>query len=273
VKPPAAAKAPPAEEQPATDPPATEPPPLLRELPPPLRPALPSPARPAPSARVEARVESRRSAALEPRPPTGIERAVRRTLEEPHRREPINELAQRLLQDSQQTGSRTLLVVGIGEGSLTHDTLLHVAALIAEQADVALVDADPARRLLSEQLDAIQRPGLGDLLQGDRQPAELLLPTAFRGLSFLPVGTQPFADLRSAADMLTTQLARLAGGFRLVLVDGGRTGDSAVTTLARACDAAYFVVRLGSVETAQAQQALRDFRAAGARVLGSIALS
>ena len=41
--------------------------------------------------------------------------------------------------------------------------------------------------------------------------------------------------------------------------------------LARLADATYFVVQLGAVETSEAQAALRDFRAASARVLGCIA--
>ncbi len=68
-------------------------------------------------------------------------------------------------------------------------------------------------------------------------------------------------------------LQTLESEYRLVLIDGGRTSELAAATLARLSDATYFVIRLGQTEASLAQAAVRDFRAAGARVLGCIATS
>jgi Mrp family chromosome partitioning ATPase len=90
-------------------------------------------------------------------------------------------------------------------------------------------------------------------------------------LSFLPAGLARHTDLSAAGPRLEETLERLTAEFSCLLIDGGRTGDLAATALARQADATYLVVQLGAVETSEAQAALRDFRAAGARVLGSIA--
>ena len=206
------------------------------------------------------------------RPATGPERGVRRTLSEPHRRQPLTDLAARLRQDAHQTGSRTMLLAGIGPDGSTHETALHVAALIAEEGgNILLIDADLARRQLSTDLDDLQELGLTDLTREGIISAELLQPTGFEGLSFLPAGTQRFADLENAADRLARSVGQLAGQFDLVLVDAGRVGEPSTATLARLSDATYVVVQLGTVEASQAQQGLRELRAAGARVLGCIA--
>lgn len=206
------------------------------------------------------------------RPPTGAERAVRRTLGEPHRRRPLAELVARLRQDASKTGSRTLLLVGIGPESATHETALHVASLLAEEGgQVLLVDGDLARRQLSADLDDLQEPGLSNLARESANPADLLRPTAIQSLSFLPAGTERFANLEESVGDLPRSLGQLAARFDLVLVDGGRSGDPGTAALSRLCDATYVIVQLGAVQASQAQQSLRELRAGGARVLGCIA--
>ena len=56
----------------------------------------------------------------------------------------------------------------------------------------------------------------------------------------------------------------MRAAFALVLIDGGRAADLAAGALARQADGAYFVVRLGTVETSEAQSELASFRTAGA---------
>lgn len=206
------------------------------------------------------------------RPPTGAERAVRRTLGEPHRRQPLADLASRLRRDAHKTGSHTLLLVGIGLQSATHETALHVATLLAEEgARVLLVDGDQSRRQLSAELDDLQERGLSNLSSTAEVAEHWLQPTAVQGLTFLPAGTERFSNLAESASDLARVFGQLAAGFDLTLVDGGRTGDPALSTLATLCDATYVVIQLGAVQATEAQQALRELRASGARVLGCIA--
>jgi Mrp family chromosome partitioning ATPase len=207
------------------------------------------------------------------RPACNYERLTRRNLRDPARSQPLIQLAERLWRDAEQTTSKTLALVGIGEQSATHETLLYAATLLAEAAarDVLLVDADQARRALSEALEYGQEAGLAELLRGDALTHERYRPTAVARLSFLPAGLLRQADLSTAGPRLELVLQQLAAGFSVVLLDGGRASDLAATMVARQADATYLVVQLGTVETSEAQAALRDFRAAGARVLGCIA--
>jgi Mrp family chromosome partitioning ATPase len=240
--------------------------PAVKPEPPPPAPVIPDPPGAAEIAPIAPKPK------LEVRPPTGAERAVRRTLGEPHRRQPLAELAARLRQDVRQTGSRTLLLAGIGPESATHDTALHVAALLADEGGkVLLADGELARRQLSADLDDLQERGLSDLTRENESPGDLLQPTAFSGLAFLPAGSERFADMETSANVLARSLGQLAAQFDLTLIGGGRCGEAGVAALARICDATYVVVQLGTVEAMQAQQALRDLRATGARVLGCIA--
>ena len=207
------------------------------------------------------------------RPAGRFERLGRRTLSDPARSQPLVQLAERLRRDAEQTDSKTLMLVGVGKESTTHETLLYAATLLAETGPgrVLLIDADLARRPLSEALEYGQEPGLAELLRGDALSDDRYRPTAVAKLSFLPAGLLQDVDLATAGPRLELLWQQLSVGFSYVLLDAGRTSDPAATVLARLADATYFVVQLGTVETSEAQAALRDFHAAGARVLGCIA--
>jgi Mrp family chromosome partitioning ATPase len=207
------------------------------------------------------------------RSPTVIERQIRRTLSDPIRARPLRELAERLYRDVQQTKSKTVAMVGLGNDSATHDTLLFAATLLADRAagDVLLVDADFARRPLGEALESGQQAGLSELTAGSGNPRQSCQPTSVQRLLFLSAGQARHADLSAAGTRLEEVLAQLRSCFSLILIDAGRAADLAASALARQADATYFVVRLGAVETSEAQSSLASFRAAGARVLGCIA--
>jgi Mrp family chromosome partitioning ATPase len=207
------------------------------------------------------------------RPPTSLERSIRRTLSDPNRAQPLLQLAHRLARDLEQTGSKTVLWIGVGASSGTHESLLAAAAILAPEqpGQTLLIDADLKRRPLSEALEFGQEPGLAELLSSGELLRAPCRPTAFEKVSLLPAGLVHNVDLAAAGSRLDDVLKNLAADYSLLLVDGGRSVDPAAAALARLADATYFVVQLGAVEASEAQAALRDFRAAGARVLGCIA--
>jgi len=203
---------------------------------------------------------------------TPLERSVRRTLGDAVRVQPLLDLAERIRRDVEQAGGKTVLLVGVGPESSSHETALYTAAALGQRMDnVLLIDADVSRQPLSVGLERAQQSGLADLLPSQESPHSSCRPTALSGLSLLPSGRARHADLSASGPRLEDVLRQLSGEFSLVILDGGRTADLAASALARLCDATYFVVQLGAVETSEAQNALRDFRAAGARVLGCIA--
>ena len=211
-------------------------------------------------------------------PPTGqrstpFEKAALRVLTDPIRARPLVDLAERLDADRKQTGSRTILLAGVGSADDVHPTLLYTGVLLTERqgGDVLLVDADWSSRVFSTVMERDRQRGFGELIQESASIAEVCCPTSTARLFFLPAGQRQLTDLSTAGALLEAALKKLSGRFALVLIDGGHSGELGSSALARQADATYLVVRLGAVEAAAAQTALRDFRASGARVLGCIA--
>src|SRR5262249_54022222 len=133
----------------------------------PLAPQAPAPQPSEPESVVQpAPPESKPAIALPSRPATNVERQVRRILGDPIRSRPIRDLAERLERDAEETQLKSIVLVGLGSDSTTHETLLYVATLLADRAasDILLVDADLARRPLSEALESGEQHGLAELI-------------------------------------------------------------------------------------------------------------
>ncbi|MGI8980338.1 MAG: hypothetical protein ACR2FY_14015 [Pirellulaceae bacterium] len=206
------------------------------------------------------------------RTPTLFEQRIREALLHPARSRPFAELVQRLRQDFRGSQERSLLFTGIGRASRGDEMLAHVAALFAEQGErVLLVDADFERSGLSSGFGAGTLGGLQNAIVAPRTWQDHLLTTSFPNLSFLPNGRGSL-NVATVADTLTSLIPKLEAEFPLVLIDGGQSSGSLLTPLARACDATYFVIRLGATDAKEAQGALKSFRAAGARVMGCVAV-
>jgi Mrp family chromosome partitioning ATPase len=235
-----------------------------------VAPTLPPTTSPPKTAAVE--VKSARPSPIAPGSGGAWAHSIRRMLGDPVRSQPLRQLAGQIRRDVMQTDSKTVLLVAIGPQTAAHKPLLYTAAVLAEEAgEVLLIDANLPRRTISETLLNGQKPGLGELMHSNRPPRDSCLATELGGVWLLPAGLTPHIDLSKQPTRLEEILRPLTGAFSLVLLDGGSSADLAATTLARFCDVTYFVVQLGTVEAGLAQSALRDFRAAGARVLGCIA--
>ena len=208
-----------------------------------------------------------------PRTATLLERTVRRVLTDAERSLPVRQLADRLLSDLGEITGRSLLIAGIGSASETHEVVLETAAVLAEPGEpILIIDGDAAARVLTRELDLAQCWGLAELAQGEEPAEDPIRALALDHLSLLPMGQAPLTDPGAAGNRVSSLIQSLEGSFQLVLIDGGRAGPGSAA-LARMCDAAYFVVRLGQTEASDAQQALQEFRQCGARVLGCIATS
>jgi Mrp family chromosome partitioning ATPase len=210
-------------------------------------------------------------AEIPPRSATLLERTVRRVLADAERSLPVRQLADRLLADLAEITGRSLLIAGIGSASETHEVVLETAAVLAEAGEpILIIDGDTAARVLTRELDLAQGWGLAELAQGEEPAEDPIRPLALSHLSVLPMGQASLSDPSAAGNRVSTLIQSLEGSFKLVLIDGGRAGAGSAA-LARMCDAAYFVVRLGQTHASEAERALHEFRESGARVLGCIA--
>jgi Mrp family chromosome partitioning ATPase len=208
-----------------------------------------------------------------PRIATLLERTVRRVLADAERSLPVRQLANRLVSDLGEITGRSLLIAGIGSASETHEVVLETAAVLAEAGEpILIIDGDTASHVLTRELDLARGWGLAELALGEEPAEDPIRALTLDHLSLLPMGQASLSDPGAAGNRVSSLIQSLEGSFRLVLIDGGRAGPGSAA-LARMCDAAYFVVRLGQTEASDAQQALQEFRESGARVLGCIATS
>lgn len=212
------------------------------------------------------------AAAIPARSITLFEHRIHETLMHPARSRPFAELVERLRQDFRGSQKRSLLFTDIGPASRGDEMLAHVAALFAEQGTrVLLVDGDFARAGLTADFEAGTSGGLQNALTAPRTWRDHVLPTSLANLSFLPAGRGNL-NLEAAAPTLPSFLPQLESEFPLVLFDGGQSDGPLLLPLARACDATYFVIRLGTTDAKEAQLALKNYRSAGARVMGCVAV-
>jgi len=206
--------------------------------------------------------------------PCELERQVKRTLGDSGRCQPLVELVDRLLRDMEQTESKVLAFVSVGVSDGWHVPVLQAATLLAEQRAkrILLIDGDMARRSLSDGLEYGRCAGLAELLASEGAIQASCQPTATKQLSFVPVGQMQLPTDFALKDRLDEVLTRLKADCDCVLIDAGDANGELASALARGCDATYLVVELGTVELNTAQAALARLRAAGARVLGCVAI-
>jgi len=204
---------------------------------------------------------------------TDIERTVRRTLADSARSKPLRDLVDRLQGDMAQTAAKTVALVGVTEESATHQAVLLASTLLAQRrvGKLLMVDGDASRRSLSEALEYGRDAGFAELLRGSGMSLTSVRMTATENLSFIPNGSSPAGDALPSG-RLGQVFEDFSDNFACVLVDCGRVSDADASALACVADATYLVVQLGTVETSVAQSALARLRAAGARVLGCIAV-
>jgi len=240
--------------------------------------ASPKPGQPPPAAAIAAPGFTAPTGGSTP-PGDVVQRLIRR-LSDPLQAAPLQSLAQRLACDRQTTGSRSQWLVAIGPSQGVEDVGLGAAACLAASqdwsgGDVLLVDADLARRRLSQALGWGERPGLIECLLSQRPDRGLCQSIGLTHLWVLPAG-------QMAGDRLMERMAagapgamgwaELVASFGAVLLCGGSTDDPWAGALAQLADATYVVVELGCVDEPTAQAAVSRLRQQGARVLGCIAI-
>ena len=155
------------------------------------------------------------------------------------------------------------------------ESVLGLAMWLAESGSVQplVVDAAPRRPGIADRLWSGQHVGLGELLAGQAEWHEAVVPLPELGLSLLPAGRAVHAAQRVAPGAgLAAVGRRLVERQRLVLVDAGPIAEAAALEWARLAEATYLVVRLGVAREAGTIEALDRLHGCGARVLGAVVI-
>ncbi|MDB4906522.1 MAG: protein tyrosine kinase [Gemmatimonadetes bacterium] len=187
--------------------------------------------------------------------------------------EPFRTLRTNLMFSNASNPLRALMITSASpsEGKTTVSTNLAIA--FAQQGiRVLLVDCDLRRPRLHDVFDVAKEPGLTQALLGFEQVADCVRSTGIDGLSLLPSGTLPPnpSELLGSGRMRGL-LSDLRDGYDLVIVDSPPVlvaADAAI--VATLCEAALVVVRAGASDRRAVQDAMRQLRAVGAPVIGSV---
>lgn len=138
---------------------------------------------------------------------------------------------------------------------------------------VLLVDADLRNPTVAERFGIAQSPGLIDALTGRADPDQLIVTTNTDRFSILPAGKLTGGiELELIANgALSACLSRWRQEYDVVLIDSAPllpVADARI--LARQVDASVMVVREGHCRRTEVADALEQFTASGARLLGTI---
>jgi Mrp family chromosome partitioning ATPase len=169
------------------------------------------------------------------------------------------ELSEGLLGPLPADQPAVLLLVGAEYDDAVAETLIHVAALLGAEGpgEVVLVDGNTTDRTLSRRLGLAGRHGLIEKLRHRAPTAELLVQTPLAGVCALPAGSGVSPHGPSVTDAWASLLGELRERFAWVLVDAGSVDGPLAEPLARTCDAAYLLVRLGETDSRTARMKAR----------------
>lgn len=169
---------------------------------------------------------------------------------------------------------RTLAVSSALPGDGKTVTAANLAVAFAREGlRVLLVDADLRRGRLHALLGVSRAPGLAEVLRDEAGADDAVRPTSTPGLSLLPRGSsmRSHGAERLRGARMSALLDELALRFDLVVLDSPPVLSVAdASIIAAAADGVLFVVRAGETGRAEAQQALQQLAAVGARVVGSV---
>ncbi len=159
-----------------------------------------------------------------------------------------------------------------GEGVSTVAAHLAVTAALMSDRQILLVDAHFARPCVPRIFGVRGRPGLAEVLQGGRDLAEVLQPSAVDNLSLLVSGRPAGGYSRVyVAEGWEGLIKELAGEFDLVVVDLPAVGQSSASlSLAGRLDGILLVVEAGRVRREAAQRVSELLIRAGGHPLGAV---
>jgi capsular polysaccharide biosynthesis protein/Mrp family chromosome partitioning ATPase len=170
---------------------------------------------------------------------------------------------------------RSLLVIGSEAESGSGTLAANLAAVLAETADVTLVDANAPDGEITKVFGLADRPGYGELLapNGNGQPVSQLdevLVAQNEGLDVVPhgaVGAQGPFDLSRAQTLLGKLLT--SSDFVVVNVPPADRSPSSLVW-ARAADATVLVVDRRKTTPRSVAGAVQSFSLVGANLIGTV---
>lgn len=186
----------------------------------------------------------------------------------------LRTLRANILFSSTQNSSRVIMVASSREREGKTSVVTNLAVTFARASQrTLLIDGDFRRPKVAKRFGvAKDHLGLVDLLAGQAELKEILIPSGIDNLTLLPAGSDTLNPTELlGSEKMASLIQFLRGEFDVILLDSAPVlpvADSLV--LAQFAETVLFVIRSGKTEKAVAQDAVRRLRRVGARVRGLV---
>ncbi len=186
----------------------------------------------------------------------------------------LRTLRANILFSSTQNSSRVIMVASSREREGKTSVVTNLAVTFARASQrTLLIDGDFRRPKVAKRFGVADgHLGLVDLLAGQAELKEILLPSGIDNLTLLPAGSDTLNPTELlGSEKMASLIQFLRGEFDVILLDSAPVlpvADSLV--LAQFAETVLFVIRSGKTEKAVAQDAVRRLRRVGARIRGLV---
>jgi Mrp family chromosome partitioning ATPase len=172
-----------------------------------------------------------------------------------------------------ENDERMLVVTGWDVDDGTAELSLQIALGLASvsQQTVLLVDADFRAPILHERLQTQPAPGLGELIEGGRQFADLVTPFSDGSFFFLPAGTSAAVKAGElATPAWISVLANLRNFQRVVLNVGPLSENPASMVITAESDGVILGLAAGIRRRDEVEDLQRQVEMLRAKLLGAV---
>lgn len=178
-----------------------------------------------------------------------------------------------LAQCSDQRFCYMVTSADVGEGKTV--TCLNLAVVMAERQDrrTILVDFDLRRRTMAGMLNARQAPGLIDLLRGSCRLADVVQPTVYPNLFFIPSGHAHGNELGELVirPELEEMVMELRRNYDYAIIDTPPMNVVSETgVIGKSVGEALLVVRMNKTHRESIEKAVRLLHAANVKIAGLV---
>lgn len=187
----------------------------------------------------------------------------------------IRQVRDRILDQLREREVRVIALARAGRAGEDSAVAVELAQAFVgfSPGEVLVVDAGSHGAGWDVKLGCGHGAGTEEALLGLESLPSVARPTTWPGLRAIPAGSRRHDVQFARSDDIERFLSQCRAHYGTVVIDLGHVDATHVVPVARRCDAAYLVVRLGETERARARAALDQLQDAGVQTLGCILAS
>jgi Mrp family chromosome partitioning ATPase len=206
--------------------------------------------------------------------PTVGELEIRAALDDAASSATYRQLLNAARHDSSGVKSPVIVIAGVDSRDASGFIAAALGTLLAREAhnSVLLIDAHADAPSIAHRYGLAPAKGLCESLAGRANRQSVIARTSLEALHVLPFGQASPHQAQQLPQSLAAEIELLKPEYGAILIDAGALSSDWALAAAKAADAVYLLVRLGETPAEQAEASVANFRAAGGKLTGCIAL-